>query len=161
MEGMSIFQADLDDTGHQSAILELVDMYAREPMGGGRPLPDSVRAGMIPGLRAHPTTVVFLARVGDVPVGVAVCFGGFSTFAAKPLLNIHDLAVRPEFRGRGIGRGLMEAAEAHARAMGCCKLTLEVLETNALARKAYHAFGFNPLSYTGDTGSCLFYAKPL
>lgn len=156
-----VLPADLADPAHQAAILEIVDMYACDPMGGGKPLPDSTRIGLIPGLRAHPTTLVFLAYAEERPVGVAVCFRGFSTFAAKPLLNIHDLAVYPEQRGRGVGRALLAAVESHARAIGCCKLTLEVLEDNPIARKAYHAAGFNPAGYVANKGHCLFYAKPL
>jgi ribosomal protein S18 acetylase RimI-like enzyme len=73
---------------------------------------------------------------------VAVCFLGFSTFAARPLLNVHDLAVLPECRGKGVGRALLEAAEARARAHGCCKLTLEVQDSNQRARGLYASFGF-------------------
>ena len=43
--------------------------------GNGRGLPDEVKRDLVPGLRAHPGTVVFLAYVGDRAVGVAVCFG--------------------------------------------------------------------------------------
>jgi ribosomal protein S18 acetylase RimI-like enzyme len=161
VSGLRILRADLADARHQAAVLEMVDMYARDPVGGGKPLPESVRAGLIPGLRAHPTTVVFLAFAADEAVGVAVCFGGFSTFAAKPLLNIHDLAVRPGYRGRGVGRALLAAAQAHAQAAGCCKLTLEVQANNAPAVKAYQGFGFSSPSYFQGDGGTLFYVKPL
>ncbi|HKP95682.1 MAG TPA: GNAT family N-acetyltransferase [Fibrobacteria bacterium] len=171
--GIRVSRADLENPDHQAAILALVDMYARDPVGGGKPLPDAVRAALIPGLKAHPTTVVFLAHVAaqaaraPQAVGVAVCFRGVSTFAARPLLNIHDLAVRPEFRGRGVGRSLLEAAERYAAGEGCCKLTLEVLARNAPARKLYHAFGFQGAGFfEGEGGgegggNCLFYVKPL
>lgn len=160
MQSLSIVSADLADPSHQEAILGLIDMYAREPAGGGRPLPGAVRSGLIAGLRGHPTTEVLLAFADGEPAGVAVCFRGFSTFAARPLLNIHDLAVRPDLRGRGIGKALLAAVEAKALSLGCCKLTLEVLETNRRARDVYHAFGFDPGFQTGS-GSTLFYAKHL
>ena len=160
-DAFRVLPADLADAGHQSALLAMVDMYARDPMGGGKPLPDAVRQAMIPGLRAHPATLAFLAFTAAEPIGVAVCFRGFSTFAAKPLINIHDLAVHPDHRGRGVGRALLAAVEAEALATGCCKLTLEVLEENPAARGAYHAFGFNPASYSGNNGRCLFYVKSL
>jgi ribosomal protein S18 acetylase RimI-like enzyme len=63
-------------------------------------------------------------------------------------------------RGRGIGRGLLAAAEAHARAQGCCKLTLEVQEDNTPARSLYERFGFADVRY-GDSGPTRFLAKPL
>jgi ribosomal protein S18 acetylase RimI-like enzyme len=84
-----------------------------------------------------------LAFANDTPVGLAVCFRGLSTFRALPLLNIHDLAVLPPYRGKGIGRALLQAAEELARLQGCCRLTLEVLESNAGARALYRRFGFD------------------
>ena len=56
-----VLPADLADPAHQAAVLDLIDGYARDPMGGGRPLPDPVRSNLISGLKAHPTTLVFLA----------------------------------------------------------------------------------------------------
>jgi GNAT superfamily N-acetyltransferase len=90
----------------------MVDAYSCDSMGDGAPLAADVRERLIPGLRQHPTTLVFLAYDGDAPVGVAVCFLGFSTFVAKPLVNIHDFAILPTHRGRGLGRGLMAAVRS-------------------------------------------------
>ncbi len=89
-----------------------------------------------------------------------MCFVGLSTFSALPLLNIHDLAVRPEFRGTGLGRALLDAAEDEARERGCCKLTLEVQEDNTRARSVYRAFGFDDF-VIGDSGPTRFLSKPL
>ena len=107
-----------------------------------------------------PTSRVWLALDGDMAVGVCVGFLGFSTFQALPLINIHDLAVLPEQRGRGIGRALLAAVEAQARTEGCCKLTLEVQEDNAPARGLYQSFGFRDVRY-GDSGPTRFLGKQL
>ena len=69
-------------------------------------------------------------------------FRGFSTVAARPLLNIHDFAVAPEHRRRGLARALLAAVEEKAREIDCCKLTLEVLEHNLRAQGVYRAHGF-------------------
>ena len=129
-------------------------------MGDGAPLPDDVRARLIDGLRRHPTTIVFLAYAGGAAVGLATCFLGFSTFAARPLLNIHDLVVLPVYRGHGVGRALLEAVERRATALGCCKLTLEVTEQNHAARRVYERAGFHQAVY-GEGGGLLAYAKGL
>jgi ribosomal protein S18 acetylase RimI-like enzyme len=89
-----------------------------------------------------------------------VAFTGFSTFQGLPLLNIHDLAVLPAQRGAGVGRALLAAAEEHARATGCCKLTLEVQEDNTPARRLYERVGFRDVTY-GDSGPTRFLGKPL
>jgi hypothetical protein len=61
---------------------------------------------MLAGLRACPTHVVFLAILGQQAVGLAVCSFGFSTFNAKPLLNIHDLVVHSAYRRLGVATEL-------------------------------------------------------
>jgi ribosomal protein S18 acetylase RimI-like enzyme len=142
MQGVTLIEADLNDSHHQAAILHLINAYARDPMGESRDLPTAVRDRLISGLQQHPASLVFLAFDEATPVGVAVCFLGFSTFAARPLINIHDLAVIPEHRGQGIGRLLLERVEAKGRALGCCKLTLEVREDNHRAQRLYQKFGF-------------------
>jgi ribosomal protein S18 acetylase RimI-like enzyme len=152
--------ADLEDARDAQAVVHLIDAYARDPRGGGTPLAEDARKRLVPGLRAHPTTRVWLAFDGARAVGVCVGFLGFSTFQARPLLNIHDLAVLPDARGAGVGRALLAAAEAHAVAIGCCKLTLEVLEDNAPARGLYARFGFRDVTY-GESGPARFLGKPL
>jgi GNAT superfamily N-acetyltransferase len=158
---MEIVEVDLARTPHQQAVLALTDAYARDAMGNGAPLAPDVLARLVPSLRAHPTTVIFLAYADGEAVGIATCFLGFSTFAARPLLNVHDLAVLPAHRGRGIARHLLAAAEAKARALGCCKLTLEVQENNHGARRLYARVGFAQNMYQEAAGGALFYAKPL
>jgi ribosomal protein S18 acetylase RimI-like enzyme len=149
---LEIVQADLSDAEHAAAVVAMVDAYSRDPMGAGAPLRADVREALIPRLRAHPGTVVFLAMRAHEPVGVAVCFTGFSTFAARPLLNVHDLGVVGARRGEGVGRLLLEAAEAFARARGFCKLTLEVVEHNTRALGLYESFGFTSYQLDPSTG---------
>ena len=158
---IEIVEANLERADHQQAVTELVDAYAADAMGNGKPLSAEVRRDLIPGLRQHPTTFILLAYQAGKPVGIAVCFQGFSTFAARPLMNIHDLAVLPEHRGQGIGTRLLEEVGCRAREIGCCKLTLEVQERNCRARQVYEAAGFAQAEYQEGAGGSLFYAKPL
>jgi ribosomal protein S18 acetylase RimI-like enzyme len=158
---IEVLEADLTVPTHQQAVVELIDAYATDPMGNGAPLTEDVRRALIPGLRMHPASLIFLAFRGTSAIGIAVCFRGFSTFAARPLINIHDLAVLPTHRGHGAGRRLLEAVEVKARSMGCCKVTLEVQENNRRARRVYEAAGFAQAHYQEAAGGALFYAKPI
>jgi ribosomal protein S18 acetylase RimI-like enzyme len=158
---MKSIEADLSLRAHQEAVLAMVDAYSRDAMGDGKPLDRDVRAQLIPGLMKHPTTLIFLAFAGDQPVGAAVCFIGFSTFAAKPLINIHDFVVLPTSRGKGIGRQLLEAVEAKAKELGCCKLTLEVMDKNQQAVRMYQAAGFERYALQAEAGAAIFMSKPL
>jgi ribosomal protein S18 acetylase RimI-like enzyme len=156
-----IVEADLSLAEHQEAVLAMVDAYSRDAMGNGKPLDQDVRTRLIPGLRRHPTTLIFLAFDGVQPNGAAVCFIGFSSFAAKPIINIHDFVVLPASRGKGIGRRLLEAVEAKARELGCCKLTLEVMDKNHQAVRMYQAAGFERYSLQEEAGVAIFMSKPL
>lgn len=147
---LTIRQADLASAHDSGAIVHVLDCYARDPAGGGQPLRPDVRARLPQALREHPTTVVLLALVDGEAAGIAVCFEGFSTFQARTLLNIHDLAVIPERRGQGIGRALLEAVEAEALRRGCCRLTLEVQDENRRARRVYDRFGFTDFAVAGS-----------
>jgi GNAT superfamily N-acetyltransferase len=158
---VEIVEADLSRPEHQHAVVELIDAYSMDPMGNGKSLSAEVRSALIPGLRQHATTVILLAYQGDKAIGIAVCFLGFSTFAAKPLINIHDLAVLPSHRGQGICRQLLEGVEGKARDMGCCKLTLEVLENNHRAKQVYEEAGFAQAVYREEAGGALFLSKTL
>ena len=157
----SIVDADLDDPMHSQGVVEILDSYAREPIGGGRPLSADVRNRLIGALDQHPNCLVLLAIQEKRPVGAAVCFVGFSTFAARPVLNIHDLAVLPELRGAGIGRSLLEAASTRARELGCCKLTLEVRQDNDRALGLYRRFGFGDFAAGVEPTPTFFLEKRL
>ncbi len=102
-----IREADLADEADGKIVLSLLNAYAADPMG-------STKARLISALRQVPGRLVLLAFRGVDAVGIAVCFSGFSTFRAQPLLNVHDLSVLPDYRGHGIGVALLAAVEAEA-----------------------------------------------
>jgi GNAT superfamily N-acetyltransferase len=160
-EPVEILEIDLDRADHQRDVLALTAAYALDPMGNGGPLSQDDLDGLIPGLRNHPTTLIFVAYREGQAVGIATCFRGFSTFRGKPLINVHDLAVLPEHRGRGIGRALLAAVEQRARALGCCRLTLEVYKNNQRARHTYAQAGFTHGGDDQPSGGALFYIKAL
>ncbi|MBW8307798.1 MAG: GNAT family N-acetyltransferase [Thiobacillus sp.] len=131
-----------DDPAHAAALLDLLDAYARDPAGGGEPLGDFARDNLIAELAARPFVFSVLAFDGATPVGLVNAIEGFSTFACRPLVNVHDVVVAASHRGRGIAAQLFAEVEAIARERGACKLTLEVLDGNASARALYRRLGF-------------------
>jgi GNAT superfamily N-acetyltransferase len=97
-------------------------------------------------LAEFPTSFSVLAYTGpnegDV-IGLTNCFFGFSTFAMRPLVNIHDVIVTTRFRGQGVVAVMLNEVERIARARDCCRLTLEVYANNDSARRAYKKYGFD------------------
>ncbi|MCA3179297.1 MAG: GNAT family N-acetyltransferase [Burkholderiaceae bacterium] len=159
VRALRIEPLDLTAPRDAAALVALLDEYARDPTGGGTPLADDAKA-RLPGLlasRAHYAGL--LAWDGDRPVGLVNAFEGVSTFKARPLLNIHDIAVAASHRGRGVGRALLAAAESLARARGCCKLTLEALEGNATAIGLYRSVGFVAYELDPAMGRATFFEK--
>ena len=153
--------ADYVDAADAARVVALLDSYACDPMGGGKPLSEDVRERLVPGLAAHPGAFSLLAFAGDEALGLANCITGFSTFAARPLVNIHDMAVLPEARGKGLGKALMLAVEAEARKRGACKITLEVLSGNDTAKGLYAALGYGDYALDPQAGTALFWEKKL
>ncbi|MGC9451327.1 MAG: GNAT family N-acetyltransferase [Oceanipulchritudo sp.] len=161
MPSLRILINPYQDIAHARAIVPILDSYASDPMGGGKPLRPGTRQNLVAELRRRPWIVTLLALLEDQPVGLLIAIEGFSTFAARPLLNIHDVAVLPEFRGKGIGTALFEEAERVARKRNCCKLTLEVLEGNEQARALYTRLGYEPYVLDPELGTAQFWEKPL
>ncbi len=143
LAGLNVRLADLGDPLDGHRYLDLLNAYARDPMGANTPLPMQLLQRTLADLRNLPTSRIFVAELGDETVGFATCFLGYSTFRARPLLNIHDIAVLPKYRGQGYGRRLLQAIAEQAQREGCCKLTLEVREDNPLAAGLYHSEGFS------------------
>lgn len=141
---LQVRAVDFDNPGDVDCYIALLDAYARDPMGAGQPLSDDVKARLLAELPRHPAVHALLARSADTVVGMATCFLGYSTFRARPLLNIHDIAVLPEWRGRSVASRLLDEISVLGRSLGCCRVTLEVREDNARARAVYQHAGFNP-----------------
>ncbi len=142
-------------------LVDLLDSYARDPAGGGQPLDEAVKQHLPQALAKRPDAFSVIAYVDDRPAGLVNCFEGFSTFACKPLVNIHDVVVRPEFRGLKISHRLLEKVEELAKNRGACKLTLEVVEGNTPAKKSYEKFGFAPYELDPAMGHALFWEKKI
>jgi ribosomal protein S18 acetylase RimI-like enzyme len=158
---MTVEMVDYADQRQAADLVNLLDSYARDPMGGGEPLADEVKQQLVPALAERSDAFSLICYVQDEPAGLINCFEGFSTFKAKPLLNIHDVAVDPKFRGRGVSQALLAEVETIARERGYCKITLEVLAGNQIAQRAYLRFGFADYELNPAHGKALFWQKTL
>ena len=84
-----------------------------------------------------------LVAVVDGEVAGYVKLGRATPLAASDhVVTVTGLAVSPVFQRRGVGRALIDAAAAEARARGARRLTLRVLGPNAPARRLYESAGF-------------------
>ncbi|MDA7746291.1 GNAT family N-acetyltransferase [Psychromonas sp.] len=153
--------ADLNNKQHAQAYLELMSHYACEPMGGGEDLTDFAKDNLVNRLLARNDVFIVLIFSQNKPAALLTAIEGFSTFACKPLLNIHDVVVHSDFRGNGLTKVLFEKIEQLAKQRDCCKITLEVLSGNKVAYNAYQKLGFSDYQLDPEFGSALFWSKKL
>ena len=158
---INLLLVDYNNQDHIKDFIYLLNEYAQDPMGGGVALTDYVKENLAEGLAKVPTAFSYIAYVDQQPAGLINCFEGFSTFACAPLINVHDLVVAEPFRGQGVGLRLLERVEQHAKEKGCCKITLEVLSNNEIAKSAYTKFGFAGYELDPEAGQALFWQKSL
>jgi GNAT superfamily N-acetyltransferase len=81
-----------------------------------------------------------IAEEDGQPAGFALYFPIYSTWQG-PSLHLEDLFVLPEFRGKGIGKALLNQVAAAAVKRGCARLQWDVLEWNHPAIHFYQSIG--------------------
>ncbi|HEY3047470.1 MAG TPA: GNAT family N-acetyltransferase [Polaromonas sp.] len=159
LSALRICRADYSNPAHASAVVQLLDAYAQDPAGGGEALSDFAKKHLVKELAARPHAFSVLAFDGAQPVGLINCIEGFSTFACRPLVNIHDVAVLPSHRGQRVGEQMLALVDEIARERGACKLTLEVLQGNRSAIKLYERVGFAAYQLDPAMGQAQFFQK--
>ena len=94
----------------------------------------------------RPYAETIIAEVDGKPAGFALFFHNFSTFLAQPGIYLEDLFVKPEARGNGIGRALLERLAQIAVERDCGRLEWAVLNWNTDAIRFYERLGAKPNS---------------
>lgn len=89
----------------------------------------------------HPLMHAEMAEWEGKPAGFAFWYFNFSSWEGKPGLYLEDLWVRPEFRGKGIGKALLIHLAKIALREGCTRYTWQVLDWNTPAIEFYKAMG--------------------
>src|SRR5205814_1863552 len=88
---------------------------------------------------------VLIAEEDGAPAGFALFFHNYSTFFGRPGVYLEDLYVRPEFRGRGYGKALLQRLAKITIDRGCGRLEWSVLDWNEPAIAFYKSLGAAPM----------------
>jgi ribosomal protein S18 acetylase RimI-like enzyme len=139
---ISFCYCDFKNIVHCEKLIELLNQYMIDPMGDSPPLNFEQGQCLIQGLSTHPSCFVLFVKVNNEFAGLGTCLINFSTFKAKSYINLHDIIILQKFRGRGVGKKLLEKIIEIAKERNCCKITLEVREDNLPAKKLYADLGF-------------------
>ena len=161
MTSIEIRQVDYANAQQAADLVMLLNAYAQDPMGGGKPLDEAVLERLPTELGNLPNAFSLIAYVDEKPAGLINCYFGFSTFAARKLVNIHDVTVLPDFRGMGLSQMMLARVEQIARENNCSKLTLEVLTGNRVAMNAYKKMGYKGYEVDEASEYYLFWEKKL
>ncbi|QQS34809.1 MAG: GNAT family N-acetyltransferase [Ignavibacteriales bacterium] len=94
----------------------------------------------------HKYAEVIIAEYENQPAGQAIFFHNFSTFKASPGIYLEDLYVRPVFRGKGIGKKLLEEVISIAKQRKCKRVEWVVLDWNKSAIDFYKSLDAKPMN---------------
>lgn len=93
----------------------------------------------------RPYAEVLLAEWEGEPAGFALFFHNYSTFLGKPGIYLEDLFVKPELRGKGIGKGLLRRIAGLAVERDCGRVEWAVLDWNEPSIQFYRSLGAVPM----------------
>ncbi|HUX43635.1 MAG TPA: GNAT family N-acetyltransferase [Terracidiphilus sp.] len=119
------------------AFIRALATYEREPDAVTATEADLLRDGFGP----TPFYSCLIAETDGLPAGFALYFFNYSTWLGRPGLYLEDIFVLPEFRGRGIGKALLQQVAAVALQQRCLRMQWEVLDWNTPAVDFYRAMG--------------------
>lgn len=139
---VKVINIDFSNPDHCRALVNLMNHYMTDAMGDHPPHDENSAQKLITGLKNQCNKICLLAQTDGQFVGLVNCFINFGTFAAKPFINIHDVVVLDNYRGKGIGRKMLEEVVRRSKEMDCAKITLEVREDNPGAQHLYNSLGF-------------------
>ena len=134
---VSIRTATANDVPEILAFVRGLAAYERAPDAVTATEADLLRDGFGPNPYFH----CLLAELDGKSAGFAFYFFDYSTWAGRPGLYLEDIFVHPEFRGRGVGKALLQRVAAIAVEKNCCRLKWEVLDWNTPAIDFYRAMG--------------------
>ena len=139
---LNIRPATPDDIPEILAFIRELAHYEKEPASAVATHDDLLRDGFGPTKRFR----CLIAEWSGEPVGFALFFYNYSTWKGRAGIYLEDLFVRPAFRGKGIGKGLLAKVAAIAVAESCPRLEWAVLDWNQPAIDFYNSLGATPMS---------------
>ena len=136
-------------TADEEFLLALTPRLADFPLPPWRTAPEVAAADhpiLLDALRRPTLDTLILVALDPPPTRAGYVFVNTDVdyFTKQPHAHVEILAVTPEAVGRGLGRVLLEAAEAWARDRGYGAIGLNVFATNERARAVYEHLGYRP-----------------
>ncbi|MBB1653064.1 GNAT family N-acetyltransferase [Delftia sp. UME58] len=103
---------------------------------------DAARAFITARLERGESVILLARRPDGSALGFCQLYPSFCSVLAAPIYVLYDLFVVPDARRLGVGRALLLAAEAHARATGHARMDLTTARNNLRAQALYESLGW-------------------
>ena len=157
-----VLQASYTNPVHAEAIGLVLNSLRRRP-DGWRPLrcPPTVLKQLPAELAKRPHAFSVLAFVGGEPAGLVNCFEGFSTFACRPLVNVHDVAVVPKFRGLGLSQKMLQKSRTSPASVAAAKSPWRCWKAMRWPRRPMASSALPPGMFDPAHGRMMFWTKAL
>lgn len=137
----TIRRATPDDIPLIASLIRELAEYERDPGAAKATDADLLRALF----GEQPVAECLIGEVDRAAQGMALFFTNFSTWTGRPGLYLEDLFVRPEARGRGLGKALLSAVAAIAAERCCARMEWAVIDWNEPAIGFYRSLGARPM----------------
>jgi GNAT superfamily N-acetyltransferase len=134
---LNIRSATVNDVGLILQFIRDLAEYEREPQAVTATEADLVRDGF----GSDPKFRVVIAEWDGKPAGFALFFYNYSTWQGRPGLYLEDVFIRPEFRGKGIGKTLLVHLARLAVQENCGRFQWQVLDWNTPSIRFYESLG--------------------
>ena len=134
---LNIRPATREDAATILELIRALASYEREPDAVSATEADILRDGF----GATPKFRCVIAEWEGQPAGFAFWFYNYSTWQGRPGLYLEDLFVKPEFRGKGIGKALLLHLAKVASEENCGRFEWSVLDWNTPAIEFYESLG--------------------
>lgn len=122
------------------ALVELFDAYR---VWYEKPSDTKEAKVFLAGLMERGESVVYIAQAANGEfVGFTQLYPLYSSTRMKRIWLLNDLYVKPEYRGKGISKALMERAKALAKETDAVEILLETQRSNEIGNQLYPAVGF-------------------
>ena len=138
---MTIRHAEPADVPLIASLIRELAEYERDP-GAAKATDEDLHRALF---GDRPVAECLIGEVEGVAQGMALFFANFSTWTGRQGIYLEDLFVRPEARGKGLGKGLLRAVAAIAGERGCARMEWAVIDWNEPAIGFYRALGARPM----------------
>lgn len=135
--GIEIVQAGAAEVERVTPLFDAYRRFYGQPSDPAR-----ARRFLLERMLARESVIYVASTAAAGDAGFCQLYPSFTSVGLARIWILNDLFVRPDARGKGVGRALLERAREHAQTTGAKRVDLQTARTNTTAQALYESFGF-------------------